>query len=89
MGVAYELRGNLSAGYVGVALLNVMTFSASLKAFISSWTQLEVSLGAVSRVQGFERETACENLPQEKGEVSAAWPEAGAIEFQQVSASYR
>jgi len=58
MGIAVKLRGDLSAGYVGLALLNVSTFSTSLKAFLTEWTQLEVSLGAVARVKSFEKRNA-------------------------------
>ncbi|KAI9645295.1 hypothetical protein NHQ30_006030 [Ciborinia camelliae] len=83
-----KLRTNISPGYVGLALLNVMTFNESLAQIIKNWTSMETAVGAVSRLKNFSAMTASENLPSEIGSVPENWPELGAIEFKNVKASY-
>ena len=77
------LRGKLSAGYVGVALLNVILFSQSIKMFVSFWTQLETHIGSVARIKTFTKEAVREGLE------AGNWPADGRIEFRGVSAGYR
>ena len=50
------LPGESFAGDAGVALTNIMSMSMSLRALMTFWTQLETSIGAVSRVRDFERD---------------------------------
>jgi len=83
-----KLRTDISAGYVGLALLNVMTFNESLATIIKNWTQLETSFGAISRLMHFSSGTASENLPNENQSVPENWPAYGNVEFTNVSASY-
>jgi ATP-binding cassette, subfamily C (CFTR/MRP), member 1 len=83
------LRGTLSAGAVGVALVNVISFSQNLKLLLQFWTNLETHIGAVSRIKTFTEEMVPEDLPSEKEEPPATWPSSGGIEFRNVSASYR
>lgn len=83
-----KLRTNISPSYVGLALLNVMTFNEALAQIIKNWTNMETAVGAVSRLKNFSAMTASENLPQEIGSVPENWPESGAIEFRNVKASY-
>ena len=84
-----ELRGTLSAGYVGVALLNVILFSQNLKLVLTFWTTLETHIGAISRIKIFTKTSLSENLPEEKETPPPTWPSRGAVEFETVSASYR
>lgn len=56
-----ELKGQLSAGYVGVALLNVVLFSQSIKLLISFWTQLETHIGSVARIKNFTTDAVAED----------------------------
>ena len=83
------LRGKLSAGYVGVALLNVILFSQSIKMFVSFWTQLETHIGSVARIKTFTEEAVREDLEAEKEVPAGNWPANGRIEFRGVSAGYR
>ena len=87
--VAVELNGTISAGFAGLALYNVMTLSEALKATVSIWTVLETSIGAVARVKLFVEETPSENLSGETSAPPDDWPAGGAIEFNNISASYR
>lgn len=86
--ISVKTKGTTSAGLIGVALFNVVGFSTNLKALISSWTILETSIGAVSRVRSFASKTESENRPLETQMVPEDWPKAGSIEIQDVSVSY-
>jgi ABC-type multidrug transport system fused ATPase/permease subunit len=90
-----KLRSEVGAGYVGLAILNVITFSQSLSMIIRNWTDLETSIGAIARIREFVATTDDENRPDEVlplpdgGDgISQPWPSTGAIEFRNVSAAY-
>lgn len=83
-----KLRAEISAGYVGLALVNVMTFNQTLAQIIENWTKMETSLGAISRLRNFSLQTASENLPRETSEPPMSWPAHGEIEIRNVSAAY-
>ncbi|KAE9376787.1 putative ATP-binding cassette transporter [Stipitochalara longipes BDJ] len=83
-----KLRENITPGYVGLALLNVMSFNQSLAEIIKNWTRLETSIGAIARLMSFSAQTVSENLPRENESVPDNWPLHGTIEFKNVSASY-
>jgi ATP-binding cassette, subfamily C (CFTR/MRP), member 1 len=100
MVLVVKLRSEVGSGFVGLAILNVITFSQVLSQIIRNWTMLETSIGAISRVRTFTATTANENGPEEtsvlpKGTVqtgaggTASWPFHGAIELCNVSASYK
>jgi len=84
-----KLRGSVNAGYVGLALLNVMGFSESLSWLVQMWTALETSIGAISRLKSFATETPTENLSSENQTAPENWPANGEIEFKNLSASYK
>ncbi|KAF2186291.1 canalicular multispecific organic anion transporter 1 [Zopfia rhizophila CBS 207.26] len=83
------LKGKLSAGYVGVALLNVIMFSQSVKLLISFWAQLETHIGSVARIKTFTADAVSENLDDEDQTPPPNWPGEGKIEFNNISACYR
>jgi ATP-binding cassette subfamily C (CFTR/MRP) protein 1 len=85
--LATQLRS--SAGFSSVALISLMTFSQYLSAIVISWTQLETSIGAVSRLKKFSEDVKSENLQGEHDEPPLHWPRHGAMEIERVSASYR
>ncbi|TDZ58384.1 ABC transporter atnG [Colletotrichum trifolii] len=82
------LREQIGPAFIGIALNNVLSFSGTVKAIITSWVMLEVSLGAVARVRNFSRNTKAEGDGEELGEPEASWPSTGAVEFRDVTASY-
>jgi ABC-type multidrug transport system fused ATPase/permease subunit len=88
MVLVVQLRDKISPGHVGLALLNVMSFSETLANIIKNWTQLETSLGAIARIRSFAESTADENRPEEHHIVPEKWPMHGAIEFKNIIASY-
>ncbi|KAH6718942.1 putative ATP-binding cassette transporter [Leptodontidium sp. MPI-SDFR-AT-0119] len=88
MSLVVKLRSEISAGFVGLALLNVMSFNENLANIIKTWTNLETSLGAISRLISFSGHTTSENLPGEDQPLPDNWPMHGSIEIKNVSASY-
>lgn len=84
------LRGtSLDAGSVGVALLNVIQFSQSIKLLVTFWTNLETHIGSIMRVRDFTQTVESEDKPGEDDEVPPNWPSNGAVSFHSVSAAYR
>ena len=86
--LAVQLRSSTSAGLIGIALNNVLTFNQGLSNLVNYWTQLETSLGAIARLKNFEAKVLPEEQPGEDVIPPESWPEAGAIDFQEVTASY-
>lgn len=82
------LKGKISPGFLGIALVQVMDFGQVLSALISYWTLLETSIGAIARVKSFAAETPCEDLAGEDRTPPENWPQNGYVEFEGVSASY-
>lgn len=83
------LKGKFSAGYVGVALLNVILFSQSIKLLIHWWTQLETHIGSVARIKTFTTDAISEDLEDENQIPPAMWPSDGKVEFRNITAYYR
>lgn len=85
---AIELKSSVSAGALGVALINVLNFSTNLAHLITSWTKMETSLGAIARLKEFETETTLLSSSP-KTATSTKWSFTKALEFRSISASYR
>jgi ATP-binding cassette, subfamily C (CFTR/MRP), member 1 len=80
-------RARFSAGAVGVSLVMVIGFGSTLARLVRSWTRLESSIGAVSRVKRFVEETPRE----EEGSREMPppdWPQSGALKFENLTAAY-
>ncbi|KAK3322938.1 P-loop containing nucleoside triphosphate hydrolase protein [Apodospora peruviana] len=88
MVLVVELRGTVAAGGVGLALLNVIQFSQNIKLLVTFWTTLETHIGSVARVRSFTENAVSEDLPGEDQTPPENWPANGAIEFENLSASY-
>ncbi|KAF9890446.1 hypothetical protein FE257_005851 [Aspergillus nanangensis] len=88
--IGVRLKGQVDPGLLGVALVNIVQFSISIKSLLSNWTQLEISIGAVARIRAFAKDT----VPADDHEhplsdlVPSTWPIHGHIEFQNVTARY-
>lgn len=90
IGMAVGLRSRINPGFLGLALVNMMNLSHALTNLVQYWTNLETSLGAISRIKDFAENTPVEGLPNESsGHLDPAWPKGGALSFEGVSASYR
>jgi ABC-type multidrug transport system fused ATPase/permease subunit len=65
-----------------------MNFGPSLADLVNVWSTLETSLAAVERVKIFAEETPTE-LAEAPVQLEQEWPQAGNIQFQDVSLRYR
>ncbi|KAM3075096.1 hypothetical protein ACMFMF_005777 [Clarireedia jacksonii] len=83
-----KLRQHTDAGFVGLALVNIMSFNMTLSAAIIHWTATETSLGAIARIKSFVGNTRSEHRPEECQEVPQDWPSKGEILVSNISASY-
>ncbi|KAH8125146.1 hypothetical protein FP744_10009586 [Trichoderma asperellum] len=85
---AVTLRGKLNPALLGIALVNMMSLGLNLKGIILAWSQLETSLGAVTRIKTFEETTPSELLPHENYTPPEEWPSQGSLEFVELSVQY-
>jgi ABC-type multidrug transport system fused ATPase/permease subunit len=88
MALATNLTSTTSSGRLGVSLSQIVTFNSSLGSLLTFWTMMETSLGAIARLKGFQEGTKSEDKPEETFNPSEDWPNDGAIQFKNVSASY-
>lgn len=81
-------KDKFNAGSVGVSLIMVIGFSATLSRLIQNWTKLESSVGAVARVKRFTHETKAKETTGRGAYVPPHWPQAGTLNFSGVAATY-
>jgi ABC-type multidrug transport system fused ATPase/permease subunit len=81
-------RASISPGLVGLGLLTTINLSRQLANMVRNWTMLETSIGAVSRLRDFSRDTECEHKTIESDEVRETWPEQGEVMLSKFAASY-
>jgi ABC-type multidrug transport system fused ATPase/permease subunit len=86
--LAVLLPDSSSGGSLGVALVSVMTFNESVSQMLNQWTQSEMLLGAVNRTRTFERDTPCEDSPEDTYDPGEAWP-VGAIGVSDLNVTYQ
>lgn len=86
IGVAIATKSR-QTGFLGVALINIMTLGTSLSDLVDVWCTLETSLAAVERVKHFSEETPAEstNLTVD---VLPDWPRKGAIDIKDLTVTY-
>ena len=84
--LATQLRA--SAAVAGASLVTLMSFSGTVARVVETYTQLETSIGAVSRLKVFGDGVSSEALPGEVVTPPDGWPHAGAVEIKDISASY-
>ncbi len=84
--LATQLRS--STGLTGASLVTLMTFGDILNYIILWYTQIETSIGAVSRVKKFSEQVKSESKADENVVPPSEWPLEGGIQISRVSASY-
>ncbi|CRG84683.1 hypothetical protein PISL3812_01936 [Talaromyces islandicus] len=75
-------------GPIGVSLISLVTFSQQLGELVNFWTSMETSIGAITRIRGFQKDVPNENLPSEDQIPSSVWPPEGQVVLHDVSAGY-
>ncbi|KAI1805949.1 P-loop containing nucleoside triphosphate hydrolase protein [Daldinia bambusicola] len=86
--LAVVLRDTTSGGQVGVALNIVLVANTTLLKLVESWTNLEISLGAIARIKKLEEEVLPEDQPSETDTPPETWPYSGSVEIRSITASY-
>ncbi|KAI0846774.1 P-loop containing nucleoside triphosphate hydrolase protein [Daldinia vernicosa] len=86
--LAVALRDTTSGGQVGVALNIVLIANTTLLRLVESWTNLEISLGAIARIKTLEEEVSPEDQPCETKIPPETWPSSGPVEIQALTAAY-
>ncbi|KAF5859185.1 hypothetical protein ETB97_003197 [Aspergillus alliaceus] len=87
--VVTSLKGSFSAASIGVALNLLLTFNQTITRTIKMWTMMEISIGAVSRVRSFAKDTPSDN--RDFTSDAHRLPDVacyGAIDFDNVSAGH-
>ena len=87
--LATQLHGLSGPGFTGVALFNLASLAQTMTTTVTTFTLMEVAMGAVARIKKFRQETPTESLPAEDGMPPDDWPSRGHVEFRDVTASYR
>ncbi|KAJ6783934.1 hypothetical protein PWT90_02117 [Aphanocladium album] len=86
--VTIYVKDSTSGSQFGLAFLGILLFNQTILFFIDSFTQMETSSGALSRLKHFKEKT-----PQESKEslvaLPAGWPTTGRIEIENLTARYR
>lgn len=88
MAIIVAKRQSIDPGLVGLGLLSTVSLSSNLTNLVTYWTNLETSIGAISRLRDFVRNTECEHKKWEVEAVSDRWPEKGQVDFTGFAASY-
>ncbi|KZL84742.1 atp-binding cassette [Colletotrichum incanum] len=86
--LAILIRGTTTAGQVGMALNIVLVANSTLLGLVTSWTSMEISLGAISRLKSLEAKTPREDKPSEDYVPEGAWPSSGAVQLSEVEVAY-
>ena len=66
----------------------ISAFSTALSSLVTGWTMFETSLGSIARLKDFEAAVKPEDMSAETHVPPANWPEQGAIEFRNLTASH-
>ncbi|MCJ1371071.1 hypothetical protein MMC20_002286 [Loxospora ochrophaea] len=88
MALAVKLRNTTDPGLLGLSLNNILSFNETLSLLLQYWTQLEVSLGAITRIREFSKEVPKESKPPPFSELSLEWPKYGNIEIRNLTVQY-
>ncbi|KAH8653666.1 hypothetical protein BX600DRAFT_84245 [Xylariales sp. PMI_506] len=84
---ATQLRNTSSGPALGVAMVNILSFSQNLGQLIFFYTELETSLGAMKRIKEYAGLTP-EDPPGATHPPPEQWPSQGSVSFKNVSAAY-
>ncbi|KAL7941549.1 P-loop containing nucleoside triphosphate hydrolase protein [Trichoderma barbatum] len=75
-------------GLTGASMVTLMSLGNYVSQLILMYTLLEISLGAISRLKSFRETVSPESSAEEDAVLPLLWPSRGAVDIQDVSASY-
>jgi ABC-type multidrug transport system fused ATPase/permease subunit len=85
--IALAFRGTMTGGQIGVALNMILLVNKTLLTLVTSYTNLEISLGAIARLKETIQETPQEDGLEEDYAIQG-WPSAGAVKVDDLKVSY-
>ncbi|THV47134.1 hypothetical protein BGAL_0332g00050 [Botrytis galanthina] len=86
--LAIKLHRSTNPGSLSLSLNNILSFNETLSFLLQYWTQLEISLGAISRTREFAHRKLSEPKSLSPFTLPPNWPEHGSIEIRNLNASY-
>ncbi len=88
---ALYFPSSTSATAIGLALVNLVTFSEGSSIMMNCWVKLETSLGSIARTRDFNETVRLERVPDQYqgGSIPESWPSSGEIELSNVTARYK
>lgn len=88
--VALASQYPTSAGFVGVALVNLMSLGEMLGNLVRNFAELQTAAVALSRLRLLQESVVSEDEQDtaEKDTPTRSWPEQGHIQIENVSAAY-
>ncbi|OIW26584.1 ABC transporter [Coniochaeta ligniaria NRRL 30616] len=86
--LAILMRGTTTAGQIGMALNIVLVANTTLLSLVTSFTNMEISLGAISRLKNLEADTPKEDKPSETYNPVETWPSSGVVNIEDVTVAY-
>ncbi|PNP80349.1 hypothetical protein FNYG_05948 [Fusarium nygamai] len=86
--LAVFLEGSTTAGQIGMSLNIVLVANSTLLSLVTSWTNMEISLGAISRLKTLEEDTPVEEESLSGTTVPNNWPSCGMVDIDDVTVSY-
>ena len=86
---AWVLRNNIDPGLVGLAVLYSFYLSSAFAFFVALSTQAEAKMTSLERIESFTKLDQEADLQTIGPAPSKDWPSKGAIEFKEVTMSYR
>ncbi|KAI0142611.1 ABC transporter type 1, transmembrane domain-containing protein [Hypoxylon sp. NC0597] len=84
--LATQLHSNRA--FTGASLVTLMNFGSNLSFMVRTYTDLETSIGAISRLKSFSERVRSESREEEDVVPPPEWPSRGSIHINGVSASY-
>lgn len=89
IGIILTRTDATTGGGIGVALNLILAANTTLVRLVESWTGLEISLGAVSRLRAVEAYTPREEQESPKHTPDPAWPMQGDVRIRNLAIGYR
>lgn len=86
--IALYVRNSSSAPSIGLSFLVLIEFGDTLSRTVNFWTNMEISLGSISRIKAFVDSTPQEKDTASPAAISEHWPEHGRIDFTNVTSRY-
>jgi ABC-type multidrug transport system fused ATPase/permease subunit len=84
--IVTSLKDRFNTASIGVALTLLLTLNQNLTYTIKMWTMTETSVGAVSRIQRFIKDTPSRRITSSSPPPD--WPSRGAVSFHDVTAGH-